>query len=390
MIYIAFILINFAFGDFLLNLIYDGFDKPVFATSNKAYPECIYIVEQDGIIKVLDENNNVSTFIDLKDKVHDILFPADEMGLLGLAFDPNFANNGLFYINYNDNNDNTIISRFSSKKNIGELESEKILLTIEQPYSNHNGGSIEFGPDNYLYISVGDGGSSGDPQNRAQDLTNYFGSILRIEIPENADYYLIPKDNPFYGIDEYRQEIWSYGLRNAWKFTFDRFTGDIYIGDVGQNSWEEINFIKSGSNGGLNFGWNIMEASSCYKPDFGCDNFKSQLPIFEYPNDAKYIRTILGLKHKNVHGCSVTGGYVYRGENIKELYGKYIFGDYCTGKIWSFKYDNGELLNFEDHTNELLQSINKKKFYLSSFGETSAGELLLIDYSGSLYKLVNK
>ena len=396
------LIINLLFSQLSLELVATGFDKPVYVTTAPNDINKLFVIEQDGYVRTVNllEENSENVFLDLTDRVHKPLFPADEKGLLGFAFDPNYENNGWIYINYNDKNDNTIVSRLKYEffypvdyvKDVGPKEQilrEDTLMIFKQPYSNHNGGHIAFDSEDYLYISVGDGGSAGDPENRAQDTSNFFGSILRISpYLYCSPNYTIPDDNPFFSSDSTtKKEIWAYGLRNAWRFSFDRLTGDMYLGDVGQNSWEEINFIPSDHSGGINFGWNIMEASSCYN-NIDCNKAESHLPIFEYPNDAKYIKTILGLKQKNVHGCSITGGYVYRGLKIPELYGKYFFGDYCTGKIWSFKYANGEIKDFEDHTDELLKSINKKSFYLSSFGESNDGELFLIDYEGSIYKLV--
>ena len=253
-------------------------------------------------------------------------------------------------------------------------------------YPNHNGGSIEFGPDGYLYIGIGDGGSSGDPENRAQNLSNLFGSILRIDVNTEKGYK-IPIDNPFYNLDTAKKEIWSYGLRNPWRFSFDKKTGDMYIGDVGQWDWEEINYQPYDSKRGLNFGWNILEGTHCYKKnDELCNSEDTVLPIFEYPHDANYLKTLIGWTQADTHGCSVTGGYVYRGKNKPELYGRYFLGDYCTGKVWSLKNNNGEL-DIKEHTSELLETMNKKQFYLSSFGEDEEGELYLIDYFGALYSI---
>ena len=382
------LILNIAFSQLYLELIATDFDKPLYVTSNPDDSNILYVVEQEGYIWSIKHGEEIDTpFLDITDRVHKPLFPGDEMGLLGFAFDPEYHTNGFIYVNYNDKSDNTIISRFLCIDESIDNNTEIIMMKFKQPYGNHNGGHLAFGPDNFLYISTGDGGSSGDPENRAQDLTNIFGSILRILPMENGTY-VIPETNPFFDYDEFKHEIWAYGLRNVWRFSFDKLTGDMYLGDVGQNSWEEINHIMYGENSGINFGWNVMEASSCFKDE--CSTSLYRLPIFEYPNDAKYVRTLLGLKQKNVHGCSVTGGYVYRGKNIPSMYGKYIFGDYCTGKVWSFKLENNKVDDFVDHTSDLLKSINKKKFYLSSFGETSNGELLLIDYSGSIYKLQTK
>ena len=382
-------IISFINAELYLDLVAKDFDKPVYVTTHPKDSNIFYIIEQDGYIRIIDDNIELDTpFLNITDKSHEPLFPGDERGLLGFAFDPNFENNGFVYVNYNDKDDNTIISRFRSFSNTIDNTTEKIILKFKQPYSNHNGGHITFDSKGYFYISVGDGGSSGDPENRAQNLNNIFGSILRIKL-NNDGSYVIPSDNPFSGLDK-MEEIWAYGLRNVWRFSFDRANDDIYLGDVGQNSWEEINYIPSNSKSGINFGWNIMEASSCFPDNNDCSKTRYELPIFEYPNDAKYVRTLLGLKQKNVHGCSVTGGYVYRGNEIPELYGRYFFGDYCTGKIWSFRLDDKNVIDFQDHTKMLLNSINKKKFYLSSFGETYDGELLLVDYSGSIYKLSSR
>ena len=377
------ILLNFIFSQFSLKLIADDFDKPIYATSNKNFPDLIYVVEQSGIIWTVD-NNKISEepFIDILDRVHQPLFPADERGLLGCAFDDNSK---YIYLNYIDKNNHTVISRFLINQNKAVKETENIIITIKQPYSNHNGGSISFGLDGYLYISIGDGGSAGDPENRAQDTSNFFGSILRIKMNKDGTYS-IPKDNPFYLSKNNKEEIWSYGLRNVWRFSFDRLTGNLFMGDVGQNSWEEINFQSSQGLGGSNYGWNFMEGNHSYL-DIAQEKNNFINPIFEYPNDANYIKTILGIKQKKVNGCSVTGGYVYRGKNVPKLYGRYIFGDYCTGRVWSFLYKNNTLSKFEDLTDILLNSINEKSFYLSSFGETSSGELLIVDYSGKVYLL---
>ena len=382
-------IINLISAQLYLELIAADFDKPVYATTDPENSNIFYIIEQDGYVRIVDNSiERDIPFLDISDRVHQPLFPGDEMGLLGFAFDPDFKNNGFIYVNYNDRDDNTIVSRFENANNRIDNKTENIILKFKQPYSNHNGGHIAFDSKDYFYISIGDGGSAGDPENRAQNLNNIFGSILRIKLTNDGSYK-IPSDNPFLGLEE-KDEIWAYGLRNVWRFSFDRINDDMYLGDVGQNSWEEINYISSKSKGGDNFGWNIMEASSCFPEDTDCSKISYKLPVFEYPNDAKYVRTLLGIRQKNVHGCSVTGGYVYRGNEIPELYGRYFFGDYCTGKIWSFELDRGNMKNFKDHTKLLLDSINKKKFYLSSFGETEKGELLLVDYSGDIYKLSNR
>ena len=384
------ILFSFIFSSIGVQKIAFGFDKPVYIVSNPNDSNLLYVIEQKGVVRLIKKGSVVKTpFLDIKDRVHRPLFPGDEMGMLGFAFDPDFKENQFIYVHYNDKDDNTIISRFKINGKFADKRSEKNILTLAQPYSNHNGGTIEFGPDGYLYIGLGDGGSAGDPEKRAQDLTNLFGKILRIDI--NTDKpYLVPKDNPFTYYRKFKDEIWSYGLRNPWRFSFDYLTGDMIIGDVGQNLWEEINIEYAKDNkGGNNYGWNVMEGNHCYPEDATCSNEGYIMPAFEYPNNANYAKTLFGIKQPNMDGCSITGGYVYRGKNIPELYGKYIFGDYCTGKVWSIRIVEGKGEELVDHTKDILSSMGKREFYLSSFGQDNDQELFLIDYNGTIYRLVN-
>ena len=384
---IFFLQFNFLTAQLEANLIASGFDQPLYIKNYPQNSNILLIVEQDGVIKIVkNKQTQEEPFMDISDRVHQTWYPADERGLLGLAFDPNFKYNNNFYLNYVNQDGYTTISRFKSKDNLGDSTSEEILLQFEQPYMNHNGGFLEFGPDGYLYISIGDGGSAGDPEKRAQDLSNLFGTIIRIDVSKELGYS-IPEDNPFYNKDNIKNEIWHYGLRNVWRFSFDKKNGDLYMGDVGQNEWEEIDYQSFESSGGLNFGWNIMEGHHCYGEDNqGCDSKGTVLPIFEYPNDANYAKTIIGWDQPDMHGCSVTGGYVYRGKNKPNLYGRYFFGDYCTGKVWSLENNNGNI-SLINHTDELLKAMNKTEFYLSSFGESEDGELYLIDYSGDVYSI---
>ena len=388
MVLFLFLISSFLFADLKLVKISDGYDKPVYATSKNLESEFIFIVEQDGRIQLLKNKKKLNDpFLDISDRVHQTFYPGDERGLLGLTFHPNFKENGFFYVNYVDQDGYTIISRFYSNGLVVSKESEFILLKLLQPYSNHNGGHIEFGPDGYLYISIGDGGSAGDPENRAQRLDNLFGKILRIDI-NNGIPYSIPKDNPFIDNPNAKSEIWSYGFRNVWRFSFDKLNGNLFLGDVGQNKFEEIDFEPYDSNGGLNYGWKIKEGFHCFESET-CNRNNLIDPIYEYPNNANYLKTLVGLRQKNTNGCSVTGGYVYRGNNIEKLYGKYIFGDYCTGKIWSFNYNDRKVLDFTNHTTSIMASIDKNSFYLSSFGEHESGELFLVDYNGIIYQLVD-
>ena len=387
--YIAFLIVfsSFIYPQIQTQKITDLLDKPIYVTSIMLNTEVIFVIEQDGFIRLIkDLELDEHPFLDITDRVQSPFYPGDERGLLGFTLDPEFKNNGFFYVNYVDQNNTSIISRFSSHKLIADKDSEKYILKVKQPYSNHNGGHLAFGPDNYLYISLGDGGSAGDPEGRGQNLNSLLGKILRIKVTEES--YQIPRDNPFYNQLGAKEEIWHYGLRNVWRFSFDRLNGDMYMGDVGQSNWEEINYQTSGKKG-INYGWNIMEGKHCFQIDSLCDSLLYEYPIYEYPNNANYVKTLIGLRQPNTDGCSVTGGYVYRGDDILDMYGRYIFGDYCTGKVWSFNNSNGVIGDFKDHTQEILSSINKKSFYLSSFGESYDGELFLIDYNGSLYKIIS-
>ena len=269
------------------SLVSSGFKKPIFITGHPIDSNELYVVEQRGTIwKISHGVKSSQPFLDIRKQVHNPIFPGDERGLLGFAISPQFNENELIYINYINNNNETVISRFNMSKN-----SEEILIKFEQPYSNHNGGMMSFGPDNYLYIAVGDGGSGGDPLNNAQNLNNLFGSILRIDVDLEGGYG-IPETNPFIGIPDARPEIWAYGLRNPWRFSFDKKTGDLYIGDVGQNSWEEINFQSANSKGGENYGWNHFEGLDDFIDSPNIDN--AIAPIHVYPNNANIYKVILG------------------------------------------------------------------------------------------------
>ena len=358
-----------------------SFKKPLYLSPHVNNSNILYVVEQRGMIWELNDGIKSKTpFLDIRDKVHTPVFPGDERGLLGFAMSPNFQIDNFIYVNYINNNDSTVISRFNGNE-------EEKLLSFKQPFSNHNGGMILFGPDGYLYISVGDGGDAGDPYNNSQNLKNFFGTILRIDVNTSSGYK-IPDSNPFKGMNDIKEEIWSYGIRNAWRFSFDKITGDMYIGDVGQNSWEEINFQSYLSNGGENYGWNHYEGDSLYLDKKQISNVV--MPIYVYPNNANIIKVLLGWKEDGARGCSVTGGYVYRGDLIPELKGRYLFGDYCTGKIWSFKYENENILDFQDLTESININEGNKTIYISSFGQDLNGELYIIDYSGTIYKLINK
>ncbi len=346
-----------------------SFSRPVGIYDANDGSNRLFVVEQEGIIQVFENSPNTTEtniFLDIRDRVD----YGGEKGLLGLAFHPNFKNNGYFYVDYTtsiNGNLQTRVSRFSvnsSDPNKADQSSELVLLEIDQPYANHNGGQIAFGPDGYLYIALGDGGSGGDPQGNGQNRKTLLGSILRIDIdnPSDGKNYGIPDDNPFVGNTEgYREEIFAYGLRNPWRFSFDPETGWLWAADVGQNRQEEIDIIEKGKN----YGWNIMEGMLCYQPSTNCDQAGLELPIWTYGRD---------------QGISVTGGYVYRGQKNPELVGKYIYGDYGSGRIWTLSYD--------DVDNPVNEELADTDLFISSFGVDSNQNLYICSYQdGKIYQL---
>jgi len=326
----------------------------------------IFITEQRGVIYAFSANNSqqADIFLDITDRVNR---GGNEEGLLGLVFGPDYQENGYFYVYYSAADPSrSVLSRFSLNEedtDVADPESEVIIMEVAQPYSNHNAGQLAFGPDGYLYIALGDGGGAGDPLGNAQNLGTVLGSILRIDVSglSAPGDYEIPADNPFVGTEGARAEIWAFGLRNPWRFSFDLETGLLWAGDVGQSSWEEIDIIAKGAN----YGWNIMEGSHCYSPSTGCNQSGLTLPIVEYDHS---------------QGCSVTGGYVYRGDQIPSLQGYYIYGDYCSGNIWALAYD-GDVVT----ENTLLVDSGLS---ITSFGEDLAGNLYILDRQGGIYALV--
>ena len=370
-----------------------GFDSPLFVTHAGDGSARVFIVERAGNIHILGSDLSGVPFLDIEDRV---LSPASggggEEGLLSLAFPPGYADKGYFYVYYTMLNGDNVLSRFylSGDPNVADAASEEKILVLEHPdYSNHNGGQLAFGPnDGYLYIGVGDGGGGGDPLGNAQDPSSLKGKLLRIDVEvlsENADpvvgdyvyyfpvffgslstdTYAIPLDNPFVENSDYRPEIWALGLRNPWRFSFDRSTGDLFVGDVGQSSWEEVNFQPASSSGGENYGWNIMEGEECYNAT-SCDTTGLTLPVHVYPNNSDY--------------CSVTGGYVYRGGDYPSLDGVYIYGDFCSGDIWGLQKDGDQWLN---------EPLTATTYRISSFGEDEAGEIYLTDLAGGgVYKII--
>lgn len=344
-----------------LTAIATGLSRPVDIQQPGDGSNRIFVLEQEGLVRVIQDGAlNPRPVLDIRDRVTRINSGGDERGLLGLAFPPDFKSKQYFYLNYTNRSGDTTISRFhmtAADANTAEPGSEKILLTINQPFTNHNGGQLQFGPDGYLYIGMGDGGSGNDPFGHAQSPRSLLGKMLRIDVESNPAAYAIPPSNPFAGSLLTLPEIWATGLRNPWRFSFDRATGNLWIGDVGQGRAEEIDLQPASSKGGENYGWNNMEGMQCRMA--GCTPSGIR-PIFEYTRESGDI--------------SITGGYVYRGSISPTLRGLYIFGDYVSGRIWALREENG------GWARELL--IRPPNFRISTFGQDQAGEVYVANYSG--------
>ncbi len=354
-----------------LQLKASGLSKPVFVTSARDGTGRLFIVEQSGRIKVFKSGSVRATpFLDIRASVS----KGSEQGLLGLAFHPNYRTNRKLYVHFTNGDGDSIIREYrasATNPNVVDTSSKRKILEVGQPYANHNGGMLAFGPDGYLYIGLGDGGSAGDPDNRAQRLDTRLGKILRIDVNGTASgrAYRIPSSNPYAGSTPGLDEIWQSGLRNPWRFSFDRATGDLWIGDVGQNEWEEVDRAKrtaTGAGPGTNWGWRVLEGTHCYSPSSGCDPTGKTPPILEY-----------------AHGtgrCSVTGGYVYRGSSIPALVGGYVFADFCSGEIFVVAAN----ATAPATPTRLLDT----SLLVSSFGENASGELFVVDHGGRMYRIV--
>lgn len=335
-----------------------GLRQPLFVTHAGDGSGRLFVVEKAGTIRTIPDGQ---PFLDISERVGST---GSEQGLLGLAFHPRFRENGFFYLNYTDLNGDTVIARFGlTPDRRGDPGSEQRLLFQKQPAANHNGGMLAFGPDGFLYIGLGDGGGANDTYKNGQNRQSWLGKLLRIDVDRGAPY-AIPPDNPFVGDGQTLPEIWAYGLRNPWRFSFDRATKDLYIGDVGQNRYEWVHFQPAGSKGGQNYGWPILEGAHCLRGDT-CDRTGLTPPVAEY-------------EHRL--GCSLTGGYVYRGARFPLLQGVYVFGDYCSGRVWTLHRDaTGQWI-----TTEMLQTSAR----ISSFGEDEAGEVYLTDLAaGTVLRL---
>jgi glucose/arabinose dehydrogenase len=348
-----------------------GLSKPVFITSARDGTGRLFIVEKTGAIRILSGGSVLSTpLINLSGSVSQ----GSEQGLLGLAFHPRFKTNRKFYVDYTNRSGTTVIREYrvsATNPNRVQKGSGRTILTIRQPYSNHNGGMIAFGPDGYLYIGTGDGGSGGDPGNRAQRKDTLLGKMLRINVNAKTATrnYTIPRSNPYVGKTG-RNEIWQRGLRNPWRFSFDRATGNLWIGDVGQNRYEEIDRAvrtSTGAGRGFNWGWRVMEGFHCYRPATGCNKAGKRRPLLNY-------------SHASNGRCAVTGGYVYRGSRIAALRGWYVFGDYCSGEIFTVPANASS-------KPAKVRLHGTGGGLVSSFGESANGELFVVYLGGSIYRI---
>lgn len=335
-----------------------GFRQPLFLTHAGDGSGRMFVVEKAGTIRVIKEDQVLPTpFIDLSSKVRS---SGSEQGLLGLAFHPRYAENGRFFVGYTDTAGRNTVERYqvSADPDRADPSTGVILLAIDDPAPNHNGGMVLFGPDGMLWVGTGDGGGSGDRYQNGQNKQALLGKMLRLDV-DAGEPYAIPADNPYVNDPAYLDEIWAMGMRNPWRYSFDRANGDLWIADVGQNAFEEVNWVPGGSPGGLNFGWPIMEATHCFPASARCDPAPYVQPVAEYGRDG---------------GCSVTGGYVYRGVAHPSLQGLYFFGDYCSGRIWSVDRPDGENWRMTEQLKEAIQ--------ISSFGEDEAGEIYVTTFTG--------
>ena len=350
-----------------LELVANGLDQPLYLTSPPGDSDRLFVVERGGTVRILRNGAVVSTpFLDLSD---DVTTEGNEQGLLGLAFHPLYATNGYAYVNYTDDDGHTQIVRYARSANpdVADAASAFPIMTIEQPKPNHNGGQLAFGPDGMLYIGVGDGGS-GESAN-GQDFSTPLGSLLRIDL-DGGTPYAVPADNPFAADPSAAPEIWAKGLRNPWRFSFDRSTRDLLITDVGEQANEEIDFQPASSEGGENYGWDVMEGTACFDPPSGCVRTDLVLPIHEY---------------RHSEGCSITGGYVYRGSSYPALAGRYFFSDFCASWLRSFQVTNGSPANELDHADAAGPLAG-----VSSFGEDAVGELYVLSmFAGTVHRIVS-
>ena len=361
-------------------LLINQLERPIWVGAPQSSKNKLWVAEQAGKIWVLDKKTGERSkqpFLDISERV---TRKGNEQGLLGLAFAPDFASSGRYYVNFTDKDGHTLIVRYISKDGMTTADTKgETILKIDQPFGNHNGGWLGFGPDGFLYIATGDGGSANDPKHLAQDFSSHLGKLLRLDVSAHSGYR-VPTDNFFAKQKGVLPEIHALGLRNPWRCSFDRETGDFWIADVGQNHWEEINHLRSNEMAGKNFGWRMREGEVKTPADSvgGEKPTANHEPIYTYKHGSG-----------EREGLSVTGGYVYRGSKIKELGGRYIFADFQNPRIWSFQAKAGKATDFKDHTS-VLQPKGGRINLISSFGEDAEGELYLCDLSGAVYRIVEK
>lgn len=357
------------------------FERPVWVGAPSHVQDKLWVIEQVGKIWIIDSKTGKRQEKPFLDLVSQVSRKDNEEGLLGLAFAPDFEKSGRYYLNYTDRSRHTRIVRMTASGpdfTTTDPATQEVLLSYKQDFGNHNGGWISFGPDQMLYIGNGDGGAANDPNKRAQDLDTYLGKFLRIDVsPETG--YKVPADNPFVGQEGAKPEIWAYGVRNPWRNSFDSKTGDFWIADVGQNKWEEINFLPNGEGAGANFGWRLREGDKeTPQNDVGGRKPKGAIePVYVYDHGSK-----------SDEGLSVTGGYVYRGP-VEELEGRYIFGDYNNRRVWSIDLKNGKARDMQDHTDD-FQPEGRKLGMVASFGEDPLGNVYIVDHSGPILRIVDK
>ncbi|HUF14103.1 MAG TPA: PQQ-dependent sugar dehydrogenase [Longimicrobiales bacterium] len=343
-------------------LIASGLESPVHVAAPPGDAR-LFIVEQIGRIRVVRDGQLLEQpFLDITDRVG----AGGERGLLSVAFHPRYSDNGWFYVDYTGLQGHTNVERYTvtSDADVADPASAHRILFVEQPFANHNGGLVAFGPDGMLYIGMGDGGSGGDPLENGQSMSTLLGKLVRLDV-DGGDPYAVPADNPFADAAEPRSLIWSYGLRNPWRFSWDVESDRIFVADVGQNRWEEVNAERAGV-GGINYGWNVMEASHCFEPESGCDRSGKVLPVHEYDHD---------------EGCSVTGGHVYRGNAVLAIRGHYFYADWCGGWIRSFRLASDGTAT--DHLTWDVGDVGR----VTSFGLDAAGELYVTGGGGAVYRL---
>ena len=343
----------------LTPIVTHGLTNPVFLTHAQDGTQQLFVIEQAGRVRILEGQAVLPTpFLDVTNQV----LSGGERGLLGLAFHPQYERNGRFFVNYTRKPDGaTVIAEYRRATTSTASGRERVLLVVPQPYANHNGGMLTFGPDGYLYIGLGDGGSGGDPENHAQNPGDLLGKILRIDV-DRGDPYGVPTDNPF-AKQGGRPEIYALGFRNPWRFSFDAKTGHLWVADVGQYKWEEIDLVTRGGN----YGWRVMEGTHCFQPAIACQTTTFSPPILEYSHDKGR--------------CSIIGGYIYRGQSLSSLAGTYVYGDFCSGEIFALPDPaRGRTLGE-------AQVLLKTPLHISSFGEDASGELYVLDHSGGVYRL---